>query len=71
MGKVRKFIPKTVSLNKSELFTTSFSFKKADGGHLTDIIADIGIVTSLQKITSQHTMLSTITTHKSLASISF
>lgn len=57
---ITKFITKTLFLNKSELFTTSFSFRKADGGHPINIIADIDIVTSLQKITFQHNVISSI-----------
>lgn len=71
MGKVMKFTNKTVSVNISELFTTFFSFRKADGGHPINVITDIGIVISLQKITFPHNMVSSIATHESLASMYF
>lgn len=71
MGKVMKFTNKSVSVHKSEIFTTFFSFRKADGGHPIDIITDVDIVISLQKITFPHNMVSSITTHDSLTSMYF
>lgn len=59
-----KSIIKIVSLKKSELFTDFHNF-------LTDIIADLGTVTSLQSKTFQYNMVSSITPHKSFANIQF
>lgn len=65
-----KFTNKSVSVHKSELFTTFFSFRKADGGHPIDI-TDVDIVISLQKITFPHNIVSSITTHESLTIMYF